>query len=219
LPVAYIEWSDKSETTTKRLTLIIYHPEGFLRERAHMLTESKRAVTPRERLVDFVQVMLYGSYILPSFLSTGCYLFQVSTGTTIPLAAFLDFDADNDTLSQYFNDRPTLNTATMDQPIATKPQPFAKKAAILAVRKAQNIKPADAVAYWRRPHLVARHGSCTVTYELPAQRHIDSTAKSRERTKKRVSELSHGEQEARRLKINSQKNERQSNYTKAAQKN
>lgn len=95
--------------------------------------------------------------------SSACsdYVRALSTRTLIPLTALLEHTASNDTLSSYFK-RPTLGNALLDKFIGSIPALKVKKDLLYKVRKDNNVKPLDAVAYWGRPDVVAIYESYTV---------------------------------------------------------
>jgi hypothetical protein len=138
LPCAFTEWSNTNngntnngssssrESEISRLAIVTFHLEAFGRARGFNITNIQRNIGFRERLIDYALVLLYYEVRLPGFLSTGVYFFQMSTGILIPVTAFEDFQPSNDTLSTYLS-RPTLNTATMDILIKSRPSLLKKK--------------------------------------------------------------------------------------------
>ncbi|CAO2656299.1 Nn.00g051020.m01.CDS01 [Neocucurbitaria sp. VM-36] len=190
LPCGCIEWNDDGKTTIRRLTLIVYHPESFSRQRGYILTNLHRNIAFRERLFDYVSVLLYGEAHLPTFLSTGNWFYQMSTGILIPLTAFEEYnEGSNDTLSKYLS-RPTLDTHAMRNFIRNSPTLSEKGGAILNLRNAIGIKPEDAVAYWSRPAVLAKYGSYSLTYELMTKRYIQAKQGVREKPRKRMGAMS-----------------------------
>jgi hypothetical protein len=59
----------------------------------------------------------------------------------------------NDTLAQYFDNRPTLNSSSLDPYIQRHPHLKHKLAVVQAAWKRNNVKPAATPAYWDQPHL------------------------------------------------------------------
>jgi hypothetical protein len=145
---------------------------------------------------------------------SGRYYYQVSTGVLIPITAFLNFTKINDTLSHYFR-MPTLNTTVMDHFVASTPQHKAKKLEIQKVRKDNNVKPANAVAYWSRQDVALKYGPYATTYAMMAERYVQANQESRDKTRKRVDKMGPEERDARRLKINAQKAARSRKYKEA----
>ena len=61
LPCAYLEYDDLSETSIKRLTLVVFHREYFARENSMSPTRKQRACAIRERLIDLAQIFCSGT--------------------------------------------------------------------------------------------------------------------------------------------------------------
>ena len=214
MPCAYLEYTDATRSIIQRLVFVTYHPEAFLRERGHKLSDAKRNIAFRERLIDFATVLLYGETRFQTFFSTGNWFYQMSTGIIIPLTAFLRFTEENDTLSKYFK-RPNLNSASMDQLLSTVEALKPKKKMIQNVRTINNVKPSKAVEFWARAEVVAEYGEYRTTYALMAARFVAATQASRAKTKKREAEEPPEVQEERRKRVNKQVADRKKKYAAA----
>jgi Tfp pilus assembly major pilin PilA len=142
MPCFWLEFEDDTNTI-KRVTVAIFHPEGFIRMRSRVIGAIQRYTAFRERMIDFAYILAFGKPHLPCFLSTMSYHWQVSTDIVIPMNAFEDYAEDNDTLSALLQSS-TLNTTTMNEWIDQTPILKAKKKDLYDVRKEHNVKSADA---------------------------------------------------------------------------
>lgn len=129
----------------------------------------------------------------------------------IPLTALLEHTASNDTPSSYFR-RPTLNNASLDKFIGFIPVLKAKKDLLYKVRKDNNVKPLDAVAYWGRPDVVAIYGSYAVTYATISGRNVGRKKMYQAQPKRKAAEMDPEKREKQRVKINAQADARKKRY-------
>ncbi|KAF2827243.1 hypothetical protein CC86DRAFT_405380 [Ophiobolus disseminans] len=113
LPCAWLEFADDGTTIT-RLTVGSFHGKRIVRYRAHVPSEIQTSIAFRELLLGFATTILFGSPLLPAYLSSMNWHRSISNGIIIPLSAFQDFTVMNDTLSEYFR-RPMLGHSKMDR--------------------------------------------------------------------------------------------------------
>lgn len=155
---ATIEWMDETRREIRRLVIYIYHREGFFRSRAHAMHASRDAYSFRERLIDYLLILLYGETHLPTMMSTANWFFHYRTGTLIPVSAITQFRPNNDTLSEYLS-RPGRVLPNFRTFVSRLPQ--------LSARKKTDIKTFTRVIdkdYWKRPSVIAIYGNYMATY-------------------------------------------------------
>lgn len=158
----------------------------------------------RERLFDLASVLVHQNAPFQTFLSTGAYLFQTSTGILIPLTAFHSFSEENDTLTPYLS-RPMLNYSMIDELIAKDGQITNKKKLICALRNRVNVKSQNSKAYWERTNVIALCSPYCTTYAAMSVRYATAKAVLREKERDRKRNMSPGAREEKRLRDNANK--------------
>jgi hypothetical protein len=81
--------SSSGERVLYRIVLYVPHPEVFLEARGHNIGRLQRSAAVQERLIDWVNVLLYGYPILPADLSTTVNFRFRCTGLYVPLRVLL----------------------------------------------------------------------------------------------------------------------------------
>ncbi|KAI4943919.1 hypothetical protein J4E91_009066 [Alternaria rosae] len=89
MSVAIVEYEDDDQTTMKRLAQVTYHPERYARHKNLAISNNTEMLALRERIIDVAMAMLYGEANMQIFLS-GCYhIFNMPSGTFVPMQTLL----------------------------------------------------------------------------------------------------------------------------------
>ena len=196
-------WLQFEAGKIRRLAFAIPHPKAFSRNRASVLTDIERKFAFREQIFNYCLVQLFSKVHLPWFLSTAGYDYQLNTGSILEMSAFRNFDAKkNDILSDHFK-RPTLDTASSDKTLErTSGIDEKQRKATMKVRAANNVKPSDALTYYKRDDVKRKLAGYIITYMLMTSKALGGKASSISKTREKAKDLPVEEVTRRRLRHN-----------------
>ncbi|KAI4928325.1 uncharacterized protein J4E92_005810 [Alternaria infectoria] len=201
MPLAWLETSANGRVI-HRISFAINHPEAFNRNRGSVVTDIQRRYAFRERIIDFCQAKLFGHIHLPGFLSTTSYVFQLSTGSILPVKSLFEHKKGNDTIKDHFSG-PTLDNGSLDKTMERiTGLSVEQQLAIKAIRKSVNVKPADALSYWNRADVKLKYAGYIVTYVLLTTTWRNQKASTVSRTRATADQQPPEIQEKRRLRHN-----------------
>ncbi|KAI4655321.1 hypothetical protein J4E93_000032 [Alternaria ventricosa] len=201
IPLAWLEASANGRVIN-RISFAINHPEAFNRNRGSVVTDIQRQYAFRERIIDFCQAKMFGRIHLPGFLSTTSYVFQLSTGSILPVKALFERSKGNDTIKEHFS-RPTLDTSSLDKTMERiAGLSVEQQLAIKAIRKSVNVKLADALSYWNRADIKLEYAGYIVTYILLTTTWRNRKASTVSRTRATADQQPPEIQEEERLRHN-----------------
>jgi hypothetical protein len=74
----------------------------------------QRNLVFRERLLDYAIESLFNEVHLPTFMSSGCYCWQVAAGMVLPISTVRDYDEKDSAFLTTFFARPMANIRALD---------------------------------------------------------------------------------------------------------
>ncbi|KAI4674912.1 hypothetical protein J4E81_011156, partial [Alternaria sp. BMP 2799] len=167
-PSAWLEYDVNGNI--RRIAFGVPHPEFYNRFRGTVVTHKVRANAIKERLVDYVKVLLWNDADLQTFLSTTTYRFMTTIGVVIRMSHLEGYAEENQNLKDILS-IPILSNDALHVLLKKNSKVSTEEARdIKAWRKRMNVQVTDDPTHWEKPEVVERYGNHALTFQMIAER-------------------------------------------------